>query len=516
MDGQVRRVALYARLSVSTEESVSIDRQFEAGRQYARSRGWEIVDEKKDEGVSATKHRPEDRPGWRSLLDSPQPIDAVIVWKVDRLARNVLDFLHADEMLRGRGAGLVAVEDPIDMTDPQGRAFATMMAVFAEMEAAAISARVRASRAALMKAGRRTGGRPPFGWRNRNASPEPGYVLEKDPDRVEVVEVLVDRALAGASLYSLTKWLTETGVPTRPRRPAGGGLEADQQHANWHDASVEAILRSPVLAGMTPVRGDVLRGDDGLPVVDTDVAIISVEERRQLLAMLDRAKQPGSRPRAGRDVALLYGIVRCASCGGLMYRATAASKYHQYRCQQKGCPRPVGINRPSLEQHVVDVVLAERGEERGVTVTVASAGPDRTLLENIQAEIRLTLDLMQEDGADLASLTERLRAQKQARADAEAGVKTEPTYRVSSSTLREDWARAGDTEARRQLLLGQVEAVRISHTERRGRGLDASRVEVVWREMSEDLRARRDEQLAALARIGFRPGRGPRSPSKTP
>jgi hypothetical protein len=71
-------------------------------------------------------------------MDSPAGYDAVIVWKVDRLARRVLDFLHADEALQGRGAGIVAVEDPIDMTTPQGRAFAIMLAVFGEMEAEAI------------------------------------------------------------------------------------------------------------------------------------------------------------------------------------------------------------------------------------------------------------------------------------------------------------------------------------------------------------------------------------------
>jgi DNA invertase Pin-like site-specific DNA recombinase len=82
-----------------------------------------------DDGVSATANRPEQRPGWKSLLGAKH-FDAVVIWKVDGLARRVLDFLHADETLPARGAGLVAVADPIDMTSPQGRAFATMLAVF--------------------------------------------------------------------------------------------------------------------------------------------------------------------------------------------------------------------------------------------------------------------------------------------------------------------------------------------------------------------------------------------------
>jgi len=87
----------------------------------------------------------------------------VIVWKVDRLARRVLDFLHADEALQARGAVIVAVEDPVDMTTPQGRGFATMLAVFGEMEAAAISARVKAARTHLLNDGRVVGGKVPYG-----------------------------------------------------------------------------------------------------------------------------------------------------------------------------------------------------------------------------------------------------------------------------------------------------------------------------------------------------------------
>lgn len=60
--------------------------------------------------------------------------------------------------LRERKAGLVAVDDPIDMTTSQGRGFATMLAVFAQMEAEAISARVKAARSYLIRDGRVVGG----------------------------------------------------------------------------------------------------------------------------------------------------------------------------------------------------------------------------------------------------------------------------------------------------------------------------------------------------------------------
>ena len=160
---QNRRCVLYARLSVTKEESVSIARQLRSCRSYANARGWEVIGEYVDDGVSATANRPEERKGWAALLNT-SGFDAVIIWKVDRLARRVLDFLHADEALQARGAGLVAVDDPIDMISPQGRAFAVMLAVFGEMEAEAMRARVRAARAQLLKVGRWPGGGIPYGY----------------------------------------------------------------------------------------------------------------------------------------------------------------------------------------------------------------------------------------------------------------------------------------------------------------------------------------------------------------
>lgn len=91
-----KRVLICARLSLAREESVSIERQVQQAHKYAEARGWEVVGEYKDEGVSATLNKPEARPGWRQVLAYPEHFDAVLVLKIDRLARRVLDFLHAD------------------------------------------------------------------------------------------------------------------------------------------------------------------------------------------------------------------------------------------------------------------------------------------------------------------------------------------------------------------------------------------------------------------------------------
>lgn len=499
-----KKAVLYARLSASKDTSISIPRQLESGRTFCHARGWDVVAEFQDDGVSATKHAPLERQGWKALTEVAGSFEAVVIWKMDRLARNTLDFLETQRWLENHGAGIVAVDGSVDMTSSHAKVMTTVVAAFAEFEAEQMAARVRAARSAKIRAGLRPGGRPTFGWLNVPSPHGDGFVLAHDPERIGVVSELVSRALRGDSLYSLTKWLTDTGVETRPKREAGADRSAPAVKARWHDASVEAILRSPTLAGMTVYDGDFMRGEDGMPLVDSSVAIITPAERRQLLTILDASKRPGTRQRGGSEPALLYGIVRCASCGGLLYRATAAGKYQQYRCQHRGCPQPVGINRPALEEYVVGCVLEERGGARAIVSERQDSGPDLELVAEIDAEISATAMLLTRDGVDTQAVLERLEAQKRARSDAMASVSAEPSYRVSIRVLGEEWASTEDVEGRRQLLLGHVDAVRISGTGRRGRGLDTDRVEIVWREPTAEEQALRERQVAALERAGLR------------
>ena len=501
-----KRVILYARLSVTTEESVSIERQLHAMTKLAEARDWTIVGQHVDDGVSASKVRPEERPGWRAVLDYEGPLDAVMVWKIDRLARRVLDFLHADEALQRRGAGIVAVEDPVDMTTPQGRAFATMLAVFGEMEAAAISSRVKAARKTLLQLGRRAGGKPPYGWMNTPNPDGPGMVLVRDPERIGHVATLAEKAIAGASLYSLTKWLESEGVAPRPRRAPGSPASSKPVSARWHPASVEAILRNPVLAGMTlytpgrkPLtrdvrehakgaaleslkRVDVVRDRDGLPIIDESIAIMSPEEHRRLLAVLDAAKKPGTRPRASEESSLLGMLPRCGTCGSLLHRSTVASKYRYFRCANAQCARQVGCARDALERHVVAEFLRVKGNEPKIVFTLEPRDEPVRLVE-LEHAITETTSAMQADDADMESLSRRLQNLKQARvtARAESGQPGMPTYHIDASqTYQEAYLSAQTTEERRDLLMSEIAAVTVGPGGKRGNQFDSSRVTIKW------------------------------------
>ena len=391
---QVRQCVLYARLSITKEESVSIARQLQSCRRYAEAREWEVIGEFIDDGVSATVNRPEDRKGWAALLATDR-FDAVVIWKVDRLARRVLDFLHADETLQKRGAGLVAVEDPIDMTSPQGRAFAVMLAVFGEMETEAIRARVGAARAHLLKDGRFVGGGVPFGYRSAENPAGSGRVLVQDPERVKWLARAAQMALTGVTVNAITTWLTDEGAPLPGSRRAVGRGGNDR----WNRQTVEQLLRNPILAGMTPHNPGkgrsgkrvnpfaVVRDENGSPLVKESLAVISIDQFTALQHMLDSRDGAQARKRCDREATspFLSRAARCDDCEGYMCRGTNQKRPVLYcpACRQT-------MSRTTLDPYLVRRLLEERGAQPLAATTVRvcwdAAGPD----EVTKREILLT------------------------------------------------------------------------------------------------------------------------------
>lgn len=483
---KIRRVAIYARLSLTTEESVSIQRQLEAAEQYAAARGWTVALVKCDDGVSASKVKPESRPGWRAILDAPESYDAVIVWKADRLARRVLDFLHADEALQARGAGLVAVEDPIDMTTAQGRAFATILAVFAEMEAAAISARVAASRPTLLKQGRRAGVRPPYGWMHVPNPDGPGKVLGHDPERIPHVIKAADMIIAGESIAAVARYLSEEGAPRRARKN-----RTEEKH--WPHARVEDLLRNPTLAGMTPYNpgrqpgekgSGVLRGVDGLPIIFEDVAIMSTDDFRLLQARLDERKIPGGRPRIGAVESLLSGVLECSGCGKKLHRRGTS-----YGCQNKSCPGRVAVNREQVEQAVEKRFLASVGHLPVIDVVEVAPeqGPRVGDIEDAirEASASLALAETEEEEAEIVARVRDLKRRLREAKDA-APVTVEPTVVEfeAGETFAEVWESSKTANARRALLSRALVSITVAPPTGRGRYATPAedRLHYDWRE----------------------------------
>lgn len=150
------RAALYARVS-TTGHGQDVGLQLDELRQVARQRGWVVVDEYSDAGVSGLKTS---RPGLDRMLADAQAgkLDVVAVWKLDRLGRSLQHVLATLDQLTNHGVGFVSLRDAgLDSTTPAGRLFTAMIAAFAAFERDLIQERVVAGVRRAQAAGKHCG-----------------------------------------------------------------------------------------------------------------------------------------------------------------------------------------------------------------------------------------------------------------------------------------------------------------------------------------------------------------------
>ena len=136
------RVALYARTS-TTDKGQDPELQLEDLRRLAAQRGWTIIREYVDAGISGTKDA---RPALDALMEDARRgrFDVVAVWRFDRFARSTQHLLRALEEFRALGVDFVSQREAVDTSTPMGRMVFTMIGAVAELEAALIRERVQA------------------------------------------------------------------------------------------------------------------------------------------------------------------------------------------------------------------------------------------------------------------------------------------------------------------------------------------------------------------------------------
>jgi DNA invertase Pin-like site-specific DNA recombinase len=154
-----KRVGLYLR--VSTDDQ-TVENQREALMAACEARGWRIVAEFSDPGISGAKGR-DKRPGFDKLHKAVtrRSIDVVAAWSVDRLGRSLQDLVGFLNELNASGCDLYLERQAVDTTTPAGRAMFQMLGVFAKFERALITERVKAGIARARKRGTKSG--KPFG-----------------------------------------------------------------------------------------------------------------------------------------------------------------------------------------------------------------------------------------------------------------------------------------------------------------------------------------------------------------
>ena len=147
------RVATYARVSTADQH---IENQTQELRRYVDARGWVLVREFADSGVSGAS---QSRPGLDELMREAKRrrFDAVLVWSLDRLGRNLKHLITLLDEFQALGIAFISLREGLDWTTPAGRLQAQLLAMISEFERSRIAERVRVGMARARATGTHVG-----------------------------------------------------------------------------------------------------------------------------------------------------------------------------------------------------------------------------------------------------------------------------------------------------------------------------------------------------------------------
>ncbi len=230
----------YARVSTDNQkEEGTIEIQEEALKEYAETNGYEILNIFKDEGVSGSL---ENRPGLSQLfyyLENHRDIEGVLIFKLDRLARDLYIQEHLIKQLENRGKKLYSIKEPnLDGTDPLRKAFRQFIGIVSELEKAFITMRLSGGRINKARKGGYAGGRKALGY----------YVKDKDllidTEQAEVIRSIFTMRKNNLTLREIAWELNRQNIPT-----ARVGKQ-------WYARTVKKILDNPIYKGQLTYKNE--------------------------------------------------------------------------------------------------------------------------------------------------------------------------------------------------------------------------------------------------------------------
>jgi DNA invertase Pin-like site-specific DNA recombinase len=215
-----RRCAVYTRKS--TDEGLdmafnSLDAQREACEAYVasqRGEGWVLVADRYDDGGHSGGSL--ERPALKRLLADIQSgkVDCVVVYKIDRLTRALMDFSKLVDLFDRHGVTFVSVTQSFNTTSSMGRLTLNILLSFAQFERELGSERVRDKIAASKRRGLWTGGVVPLGYKAVNRQ------LIIEPAEAAIVQRIFQRFVILRSITKVLRELDADGIRQRSGRPS--------------------------------------------------------------------------------------------------------------------------------------------------------------------------------------------------------------------------------------------------------------------------------------------------------
>ncbi len=316
------KVATYTRVSSQEQalEGTSLDYQDEQLNTYCALQGWSVINSYVDPGFSG---KDGERPGLGRLLSDAKIglFDRVIVFKLDRLARNLRLLLDIEQKIRVYGVSLISVKESIDTSTPTGKMMFQMFGMVAEWERETIIERTKSGKLQRFKDGCWAGGKVPY-----------GYAYDKATKKLVVNEVEARTARRifteyseGKTLYGVTEGLNKDRIAGRSKKSPG-----------WREGAVRDVLINPMYKGTQIVHR--YSNIANINQVDLSKAIQIpvpplVTEEVWNIAQARLKTNKHVKPLKQGEF-LLQGMIKCGACG-YTFRAERNNNVRCYMCRGK-------------------------------------------------------------------------------------------------------------------------------------------------------------------------------------
>ena len=324
---------IYARYSSDNQREESIEGQIRECTAYAEKNGITVVKHYIDRALSA---KTDNRPDFQQMIkDSEKRLfDIVLVWKLDRFARNRYDSAHYEYQLERNHVKLVSATEPIS-DSPAGIMVKSMLTGMAEYYSAELSEKVVRGMTENVLKGKYNGGTIPIGFKVDGEK-----FFQVDPLKAPFVVEAFQRYNDGATMKELMNWLNDSGVTTN-------------RNQKFTYNSVQKLLTNKRYIGENHFK-DIVMPDSIPAIVDKDL----FEEVQLKIKKNSRAP---ARHKAEDDY-LLTTKLFCGMCGAMMFGECGTGRnkvvHHYYKCATakrfKTCKKKT-VRKEWLE----DLVIAE-------------------------------------------------------------------------------------------------------------------------------------------------------------
>ena len=357
MQIEPKRCAIYTRKSHDEgleQDYNSLDAQRDAAMNYIasqRANGWQALPESYDDGGWSGGNI--NRPALQRMIADIRAglIDIVVVYKIDRLSRNLTDFAELQTKFDKYGVSFVSVTQEINTSTSSGRMMLNVLMAFAQFEREVIAERIRDKLSASKKKGKYVGGLLPLGYRGNSVDMK--MVIE--PEEAKIVRLIYDEYLRTSSPKAVQRLLVGKGIRGREWVSKKGVRHGGRPLSL---AIVRAILQNPIYIGKLRDHGKVYDGEHE--------GIIPVKLWERVQATF-KANSESCRQRSGRDLKPFAGLIYCGHCNAPMFVGTVTKpngrRYRYYICHvdEKRAHRECPLHRvpaETLEQLLLDRIAA--------------------------------------------------------------------------------------------------------------------------------------------------------------